>query len=407
MPLTLHRHDVSAVRFGTAGLDDHVLTVDEASVRDRLAADERLSSISVSLARPGDDTRVLCVKDVVQPRIRKSGGDVLGVLDGVAVATCGPIVGFQEGVIDMSGPGAAYTPFSQLHLVVLELAVRDGLTPHDHEKAVRAAGLTAAEIVAEVCVGAAPERTETIARDALPADSGLPRIAYVYMVLSQGLLHDTYVFGRDAKAGLPVIADPARILDNGVVSGNCVSACDKTTTYHHQNNPMIAELLRGHGSRWDFAGTVITNAPVRLGDKRASAEAAVALVREMGADGAVVSKEGFGNPDADLMMLVRGLERVGIATVGITDEFAGTDGGSQSLADTTPEADAIVSTGNANQRLVLPPMTTVIGPPPDLERLAGGYPHSLRQDGSLEVELQAIMGATNELGFGRLTCRTV
>ena len=133
----------------------------------------------------------------------------------------------------------------------------------------------------------------------------------------------------------------------------------------------------------------------------------MALVREMGADGAVVSKEGFGNPDADLMMLVRGLERVGIATVGITDEFAGTDGGSQSLADTTPEADAIVSTGNANQRLVLPPMTTVIGPPPDLERLAGGYPHSLRQDGSLEVELQAIMGATNELGFGRLTCRTV
>jgi glycine reductase len=125
------------------------------------------------------------------------------------------------------------------------------------------------------------------------------------------------------------------------------------------------------------------------------------------AAGAIVSKEGFGNPDADLMMIVRGLEQAGINTVAITDEFAGGDGGSQSLADTTPEADAIVSVGNANERIELPAMSTTIGPLPDVSRLAGGYPHSWRDDGSLEVELQAIIGATNELGYGRLSCREV
>jgi sarcosine reductase len=107
------------------------------------------------------------------------------------------------------------------------------------------------------------------------------------------------------------------------------------------------------------------------------------------------------------MMIVRGLEQAGIKTVAITDEFAGGDGGSQSLADTTPEADALISTGNANERIELPVMTTTIGPLPDVLRLAGGYPHSLRDDGSMEVELQAIIGSTNQLGYSRLSCREV
>ena len=43
----------------------------------------------------------------------------------------------------------------------------------------------------------------------------------------------------------------------------------------------------------------------------------------------------------------------------------------------------------------------------DVDRLAGGYAGSLQPDGSLEVELQAIMGATNELGFSSLSCREI
>ncbi len=33
------------------------------------------------------------------------------VLKGCAVMTTGKIVGFQEGIVDMTGPGADYTPF--------------------------------------------------------------------------------------------------------------------------------------------------------------------------------------------------------------------------------------------------------------------------------------------------------
>ena len=138
-----------------------------------------------------------------------------------------------------------------------------------------------------------------------------------------------------------------------------------------------------------------------------SARAAAAMVIEMRANGAIVSKEGFGNPDSDFMMILRLLAEAGIARVGITDEFAGTSGGSQSLADAVPQADAIISTGNANQRLLLPPLERTIGTVADVARLAGGYAGSIKPDGSLEVELQAIMGATNELGFGHLSATEV
>jgi glycine reductase len=370
-----------------------------------------VQGLNVHLAHPGESVRLLCCKDVVQPRARVLGqapGDgVLAVLDGVAVVTCGPIVGFQEGIIDMSGPGAAYTPFSQLHLVALEVTVAPRTPAHQHEAILRGAGLDASAYLAGLCRDTDPDGLEIVSWNERPVDAALPRVAYVCIALTQGLLHDTYLFGENARDRLPLLLDPRALLDNAVVSGNCVSACDKNTTFHHQNNPLVRLLLEGHGRRWNFVGLVLTQSPVRLADKEQAARDAVALVQGLEAQGAVVSKEGFGNPDADLMMILRGLEGHGIRSVALTDEFAGADGGSQSLADTAAEADVVVSTGNANARIRLPAMQRVIGPVPDVARLAGGYAGCIHADGSLEVELQALMGSTNELGFSSLSCREI
>ena len=99
------------------------------------------------------------------------------------------------------------------------------------------------------------------------------------------------------------------------------------------------------------------------------------------------------------------IEKQGVKTVIITDEYAGRDGGSQSLADADPLADAVVTGGNANQVIDLPPMDTVIGDTQYVDIIAGGFDGSLREDGSIEVEIQAITGATNETGFNYLTAR--
>src|SRR5690606_19333770 len=110
------------------------------------------------------------------------------------------------------------------------------------------------------------------------------------------------------------------------------------------------------------------------------------LVKMLGVDGAVVSEEGFGNPDADLIMNCTKLERQGIRTVLVTDEYAGRDGASQSLADSDPLADAVVSAGNANEVIVLPPMKRVIGHPEAANIIAGGWDGSLAGDGSITAE---------------------
>lgn len=66
----------------------------------------------------------------------------------------------------------------------------------------------------------------------------------------------------------------------------------------------------------------------------------------------------------------------------------------------------MVTAGNANAMIVLPPMDRVIGFTEYVDVIAGGFAGSLREDGSIEVELQAITGATCELGFNRLSATT-
>ena len=84
---------------------------------------------------------------------------------------------------------------------------------------------------------------------------------------------------------------------------------------------------------------------------------------------------------------------------------AGRDGKSQSLADSDPAADAVVTGGNANQVIILPKLDKVIGTLDYVTKIAGASEETLREDGSLEVELQVLTGATNETGFNRLSAR--
>ena len=72
------------------------------------------------------------------------------------------------------------------------------------------------------------------------------------------------------------------------------------------------------------------------------------------------------------MAICRKLSQTGVKSVLIGDEYAGPDGKSQGLANTTPEAHAFISVGNANEIIELPPMENIIGYEETLEKLAGG-----------------------------------
>jgi glycine reductase len=416
--ITINNIDFSA----QTEIKDGTLYINRAELIAHVAVDKRLASVEVQLARPGESVRIIPVKDVIEPRVKVDGsGDIFPgllsgvtqvgtgrthVLNGAAVVTCGRIVGFQEGLIDMSGPAAGYSPFSQLNNIVLILEPKEGITRHDHEEALRFAGLRAAAYLGQAGKEITPDKTTVYSLTPITTPTNqLPKVVYVKMLLSEGLLHDTYLYGVDVKQILPTFIHPNEGMDGAIVSGNCVSACDKHTTYHHQNDPVVEDLYRRNGKDLNFVGMIISNVNVRLADKERSAEYAAKLVNLLGVDGAVITEEGFGNPDTDLMMLCRKIEQRGVKTVLITDEYAGSDGLSQSLADGTPEATAVVSVGNANMMLELPPMERVIGHLEPVEVIAGGFSGGLKPDGSVAVELQVVMGATCQLGFSTLAAR--
>lgn len=425
MRLELGYINISDVQFGASTeVKNGVLFVNKQELIETLT-DERFASLDIDLAKPGEETRIIPVKDVIEPRVKVSGSggmfpgfvskvDMVGsgvthVLKGAAVVTTGKIVGFQEGIIDMSGPGAEYTPFSQTNNVVIIAEPVEGLLQHEHEAALRTMGLKAAAYLGEAGRNVKADQVVTYDCPPLPQAlqqyPNLPKVAYVYMLQSQGLLHDTYVYGIDAKRTLPTFIYPTEVMDGAIISGNCVSACDKNTTYHHLNSPVIHDLLERHGKDFNFIGVVVTNENVTLADKERSSNFTAKLVEWLGVDAAIVSEEGFGNPDADLMMNCTKLEKKGIKTVLVTDEYAGQDGASQSLADADPLANAVVTAGNANEVIVLPAMKKVIGHPSAADVIAGGWNGSLAKDGSITAEIQVITGATNELGFSKLTAK--
>ena len=331
------------------------------------------------------------------------------VLKGAAVVTTGKIVGFQEGIVDMCGEGAKYTPFSKTNNVVIICEPVEGIHQHEHEEAVRMVGFKAAIYLGKAGKNVEPDEVKTY--ETKPLLEQVKRISRTTKgslcihASNSRFLHDTYVYGVDAKKIIPTFIYPTEVFDGAIVSGNCVSACDKNPTYVHMNHPIIEDLYERHGKDFNFLGVVITNENVYLADKERSSNMTAKLVEFLGADAVIISEEGFGNPDADLVMNCNKITDKGIKTVLVTDEYAGRDGASQSLADSTPKGDAVVTGGNANEVIILPPMKKVIGHLEVADIIAGGFDGSLREDGSIEAEIQVITGATSEVGFNYLTAK--
>ena len=427
MRLELGKIFIKDIQFASESkIENNVLYVNKDELRKAIWDDEAIVSVEFDIAKPGESVRITPVKDVIEPRVKVEGRggifpgvlskvDTVGegktiALKGMAVVTTGKIVGFQEGIVDMTGPGAEYTPFSKLNNLVIIAEPAEGIKQHEHEKAVRFIGFKAAKYLGELARNLQPEETKIYETKPLLEQIAqypdLPKVGYVYMLQTQGLLHDTYVYGVDAKQIVPTILYPTEIMDGAIVSGNCVSACDKNPTYVHLNNGVIEELYEKHGKEINFLGVIITNENVYLADKERSSNWTAKFTKYLGLDAAIVSQEGFGNPDTDLIMNCKKIETEGVKTVIVTDEYAGQNGASQSLADADPKANAVVTGGNANQLIVLPKLDKIIGHIDVVNVIAGGHHDSLKEDGTIEVEIQAITGATNETGFGYLTAKT-
>lgn len=384
MKLRLENYEVNAVTFGgTTRLESGVLTINAEEIRKAALFDSSISDVQVESTSPGDRTRIIHILDALEPRdkvesdraafpgflapARTVGEGTTRRLKGTALLASaqlpeptGGILEFNEGILDMSGPGVDYCACSNTHNIVLLFTARPGVTNQDFETAVRLGSIQASRYLVRAALeGSEPNDVEVLELGAV--EPSLPRVAYVDQVQQQGLLVQTFLYGQSMESLVPTLLHPNEYFDGAVVSGNYRSMI-KAPTWLRLNNPVIRELYARHGKDLNFTGVILCRGhhdDHQLKERNGYMVANIA--RMLGVQGVVMTLEGTGNTWVDFMQAVKALEQSGVKTVPIVHELGGAEGKDWPIVDYVPEADAIVTGGGADRRFTLPAMERVIG----------------------------------------------
>ena len=399
---------------------DGVLTINKKAAIDYLMGeDEHITSLDIVIARPGDDTRIVPVIETIEPRCRMDGrtlfpgvtGDLVPCGDGELKAfkqCCVTVVGgtwgsFGDGVIDMGGEGAKHTYWSKLINICMVGETDEEDERHEQQKtnhALRWAGHRFAEWIGQIAKDLEPEDTEEYVFDPVlkrsPERANLPNVAIVLQPQSQmeTLGYNDLLYGWDMNRYLPSFVSPTEVLDGMMISGSFMPSSSKWSTYEFQNFPTIKELFAEDGKSLNFVGVIMSNLNVALDQKERSAIMVRNIALNLGVDYAIVTEEGYGNPDADYVRCQVILEDAGIPVVGISNECTGRDGKSQPLVTLDEKLVALVSSGNVSELSDLPACKTVIGCLEAMNRdgLSGSWGYdeilgkSARDDGSIIME---------------------
>ena len=439
MKLEMGNFYVKDVLFGEKTFyKNGILSINKEEAMTFIREDEHIINLDLEITKPGENTRIVPVKEAVEPRIRPDGravfpgvtGDLemagegrLHALKGVSILGVGMHYGsFGDGLIDMGGEGAKYTLFSKLINICIVADTDEEEERFEQQKkntAIRMAAHKFAEYLGNTVKDLDPEELEVFELEPITkrddAIAKLPSVVLVMQPQSQmeELGYNDLVYGWDMNKYVPSFMNPNEVLDGALISGSFMPASSKWSTYDFQNFPTIRELYKEHGKSINFLGVIMSNLNVSLEQKKRSSVFVAQMAKSIGADGAIVTEEGYGNPDADYIMCIAALEDVGVKTVGISNECTGRDGGSQPLVTLDEKANALVSTGNVSQLIQLPPADRVIGELQALARdgLSGGWSFdeilgaSVKEDGSIIMENNAMFCGDMIAGWSTKTMK--
>ena len=421
MKLTIGNINVRDVVIGDKdSFEDGILTINkEAAIAYLMEEDDHITELDIVVAHPGDDTRIVPVIETIEPRVRMDDrcvfpgvtGEVVPAGEGDLKAFKGCCVtvvakewgSFGDGVIDMGGEGAKQTYWSKLINICLVGDTDEEFERHEQQKmnhALRWAGHRFAEYIGKTAKELEPDETEVYEFDPLlkrdDARKDLPNVAIVLQPQSQmeALGYNDLMYGWDMNRFLPTFVSPTEVFDGAFISGSFMPASSKWSTYEFQNFPTIKELFKYDGIKYNFVGVIMSNLNVALEQKERSAIIVRSIAMNLGVDYAIVTEEGYGNPDTDYVRCHVILEDAGIPVVGISDESDGRDGFGQPLVVLDEKLTALVSTGNVGQLSDLPACATVIGNLEALNRdgMSGSWGYdeilgkSARDDGSVIME---------------------
>jgi sarcosine reductase len=418
MMLSLSNYNITGVKFAEkTEIRSSVLFVNPNELRSYLLADKNFSDVVIDIAHPGEMTRIINVLDIVDPRkkageesevfpgwIGKFGSAGWGrtkVLRGVSIIETGHMQGFFGGIIDMGGLGSVYSPYSKTHNVVLAPTPSKEVDPIQFAKSLKMAALKASVYLGKATLNLPPEEMVNIdftPRLGKDKQLGLPRVGYIWHVLSHYRLREIYYHGANSNNFYPILITPNEIFDGAVVSGHYDHSPGlKNYTHSILNHPVVMELCKRHGKELDFAGIILANEPSETEGKKWNASINAKIAKSiLDLDGVVITKEGGGHTDFDLMEVCKQCEHLGIKTALIDIEMLDQEGeGDYPLIVFDKEADAVVSAGNIEERITISKMDRVIGGIGMKE--IGGDPKSENK-----IPIWLVSGAISEIGMSKI-----
>lgn len=432
MRLELADFPVEQIRLGRRfGYHKRTLEVDEAALVDIVLKDRRITNATVALALPGENVRITGIRDVVEPRCKVSGngmvfpgilGPVVNVgagrthrLSGMSVTAAAAYEGTiragttvqRSAILDMTGPGAAISRFSQHAHLIVSFQIARGLGELDAHHAIQQAELKVAHKVAALTKTLEPENITSY--DLSERNPRLPTI-----MLIQGCITDPQHFhsgvgyyGISLRESLATFVNPNEIFDGAVTVDTTRSGRGYyPTTWDWQNHPLILNLYKAHGKTLNFAGVILQRIRFETNHgKEVGAQNAARLAEALGADGTLITWIGGGNAFVDVMFTVRACEQIGIKTTLVTYENGGRQGTDSAVLFYVPEADAIVSTGSLDRPINLPATERTIGPYDKIKifPFPGAGPVSAKERLPLEAR-DAIIGGADIWGEQSWRC---
>lgn len=432
MKLEIGNFHVKDIVFGReTAFKEGILTVNEQEAIEALNPEGNLKEVELQIVHPGENTRILPIKDIVEARMRPdgravfpgytggmelSGSGQIYALKGMAVTAVGEYAGCGDAMLDMDGEAARLTHFSKLiHLCFTAKNVdpsEDNDATFKKNLHYRLGAHLLAEYIGRAVSGQTPEEWE-VYDDADAASSELPRTALVLQVsaaMGEGLV--TRLYGQDVVQLVPPMLHANEILDGALCGDTLFFGSMKLYTYDYQNLPLIKELYAEHGKSLNFAAVFLdVNPPVADLKTRASERIAV-MAEMMNIDAAIVVNTANGHSEIDFFTTIIKLEEEGIKCVGHCMESPGHGGGMQSKIMLDERVDAVISTGADHVILNLPAKERIVGhlgtigrdPYPGAWAYDPEYGPSLHEDGSLVIDSLMIAGHDGNAGWSNKVC---
>lgn len=389
MRLELANYRVKDVRFGaTTRYCAGVLEINKEELRALVLSDQKIAWADLDVAFPDEKTRIVRVRDAVEPRIKVSGPGcvfpgILGPVETVGEGRTNRLSGMsvivsaeyersilegtaagRTGLVDMWGPAKSLTPFGSTINVVLMVNLKSGVSELEAHAAIQVAELKVARRLAEATAHIPTDETEIF--ELSEASSSLPRM--VYILGCRTAWHEPHsgvaFYGLPIRESLPTLVHPNEFLDGAVTSDARRGGRGTFPgTWEWMNHPVILRLLREHGKRLNFLGVILQRTRFESDfGKQVSAAAASQMAKILNAEGAVITRTGpSGNNFIDAMLTVQACEKKGIKTVLLTPEWGGRQGTELPLVFYVPEATAMVTTGSLDRLIDFPEPAKVIG----------------------------------------------